>query len=106
MRAVVQRNAEAGTDPDGGKLPPNWQTHATIPCRAWSRAKKVVSDTDKGALLADLRCAFPAGADVTEADRVARIEDRRGTLLFPGPMSILTLQRRPGHLEAMLERVH
>lgn len=106
MRAVVERNAASTADAYGGPVPPNWQAHATIACRAWSRDKKLVADGAKGALLQDLRAAFPIGADLTEADRIARIEDRRAQLLVQGPLSILTLQRRKGHLEAMLERVH
>ena len=106
MRAIVERNATVTKDAYGGAQPPDWQPHATLPCWAWSKAKKLSLDGQKGALLQDLRCAFPASADVTEADRLARIEDRQGALLVPGPLSILTLQRRRGHVEAMLERVH
>lgn len=104
MRAFVERDAAVGDDPYGGAPAPSWQAHATLACYAWSKTRRDVVDGDKSAVVVDLRCVFPPGSDVTEADRVARIEDRQGAQLFAGPFEILTLQPRKQHLEAALER--
>lgn len=108
MRAIVERNAAVATDAYGGAVAPSWQPHLTVPCYAWhaSAPRGLVADGAKTAFMQELLCAFPRATDVTERDRVARIEDRRAAVLFAGPYAILApLRRRPGHLEATLERV-
>lgn len=106
MRAIVERNAAVARDAYGGPVAPDWQEHATLPCLAHSVSKERHEDGQKGALQQSYRCAFQRDADLTEADRVAEIQDRLGAVIFAGPLKILVLQRRRRHLEAKLERVH
>ena len=69
------------------------------------KQSSLIADGRKVTFLSELRCAFPSGTDVTKLDRVARIDDRLGAEIFAGPLTILSLEKRRGHLEAMLERV-
>ena len=105
-RAAILRDANAGqTDAGGQPLPPDWQPHlADVPCRCWAEPSEEVSaDGDRTVVVEGRRIIFPVGTDVTEADRVARVTDRRGNLIFDGPARIEGLVRRPDHLSAVLE---
>lgn len=106
-RAIIERNAEAGTDPDGHPLPSIWEPYLTLPCRAYTKMRKEVIDGDKTAMIEDIKALFPleANEDLSEDYRIAKITDRLGAVLFAGPLDILTVQRRSNHLEASLDRI-
>lgn len=105
MRAVVERNTASGTDAYGHPVPPVFGPHATLPCFVWSTQRRTVADGDKTALVEDHRALFPLGADVTEADEIASVTDRRGAEILSGRFRIEAIQRKHTHLEAALERV-
>ena len=106
-RAIIERNAEAGTDPDGHPLPAIFVNHKTLACRAYTKARKEVIDGDKTAMIEDLKALFSLkdNADLTEDDRITNITDRLGVVLFAGPLDILTVQRRSNHFEVSLDRI-
>lgn len=105
-RADLQIDANAGqTDDYNNPLPENWQAHATVACRVYSKMRKEVIDEDKTALIETIRGLFPLTADVSEAYRISNVKDRLGNVLFAGPLSIDTIVRRKDHLESMLERI-
>lgn len=106
MRALVQRDQTVTNDAWGHPQAPSWTTLATYACRVWSSARRHVVDGNKDALVEDLRCAFPLGTDVTAADRISSVQDRRGTTLWAGPLEIQALQHKHTHLEAILRRVN
>ena len=106
MRAELERNTAAATDPHGHPVAPNFTPLATLPCWVWSRQAREVIDGDKTAVIEDLRALFPAGADVAEGDEIARVTDRRGVVLFAGRLRVdAAPQRKVRHLEAALKRV-
>ena len=102
MRAVMERDAviTAGTeDVYGHDAPPDWQSHITVACLAYSKTEREVVD-DKRVIVQLIKIMFPIAADVTNVDRVANVKDRRGATLFAGPLTIQALERRRTHLEA------
>ncbi|MFQ5775860.1 MAG: hypothetical protein ACE5GS_15160 [Kiloniellaceae bacterium] len=105
MRADVERNTATGTDAYGHPVAPVFAAVATIPCWVYSRTRREVANGVKTALVEDLRALFARDADVRERDEIARVADRQGNELLAGRLRIEALQRKPGHIEAVLERV-
>lgn len=103
-RADIQQNTATAVDDYGNPVPPVWETHSTMPCRAYTKVRKEVVDGDKIVLVEDLKALFSLNSGVSESYRIANITDRLGTVLFSGPLDILTVQRRGNHLEASLDR--
>lgn len=106
-RAVIERNTATDTDPDGHPVPPTWNVWLTKPCRAYTKMRKEVIDGDKTAMIEDLKALFSleAESDLSEDCRIENITDRRGTVLYAGPLDIIAVQRRGNHLEASLDRI-
>lgn len=106
-RAVIERNTATDTDPDGQPVAPSWEPWLQLPCRAYTKMRKEVLDGDKTAMVEDLKALFSleSEADLSEDCRIENILDRRGTVLFAGPIDILTIQRRDNHLETSLDRI-
>lgn len=111
MRAVIERDVSEGTDDWGNPTEPDWEADEdATPCLMYVRAGagqvgRVVIDTEKTAVLEDRRAIVPLDTDVSTADRIARVEDRAGTVLFAGPMGIDAVHRRRDHLELAVERI-
>lgn len=107
MRAEVERNAAAGTDPYGQPLPADYQPlHAALACFVWNRQAREVVDDDKTAVVEDLRALFPKGADIAVTDEIVAVKDRQGNVLFPGRLRIDAVpQYKHRHQEAVLKRV-
>jgi len=104
MRANVERNQTATTNPYGHGDAPTWSALATIPCRVWTRTKRQVVDEEKTVIVEEIRAIFPLDADVASGDRLAKITDRQEAVLYAGPLSIDHIERRDDHVEALLGR--
>ena len=105
MRADIERDTATGTDDWGHDVAPTWSSHITgLACWVHSRQRREAVDTEKIALVEDLRMMFDKDADVTAEDRIAQITDRRGTVLYSGKIRIKAIQYKHDHAEAMLER--
>lgn len=109
MRAVVERSAAQPKTPWGQPGPPQFASLGTVPCRAWSKTRREVRNDGIEAIVEDMRAVVPAQADVQSGDRLI-VENRRGEVLFDGPVAVQTVTRRgasassAGHLELMLAR--
>ena len=103
-RADIEHNIASAEDDYGNPVPPNWDTHSTMPCRAYTKVRREVVDGDKIVLVEDLKALFSLRSGVSESYRIANIKDRLGNVLFSGPLDIMTIQRRGNHLEASLDR--
>ena len=101
---VIERSATTGEDEDGHPIIA-WSPWATVPCYAWSQSRKELVDGNKTVVIEDLRALVPLATDLTESDRVARIEDRLERILFAGPLRIEAVRRMPRHQELMLEKI-
>lgn len=104
MRANIERNADTADDAYGHPEKPNFKTHNQIPCRIFSKMRRVVTDEEKVVMIEDLRGRFHSDVDLTEDDRIASVVDRQNKVLFAGPLAIKALIRRRGYTEAVLER--
>lgn len=107
-RATIERDANANTEDEwGGPQEPDWQEHLTeLPCKAWFAAgREIVGQVN--AVVEDRRMIVPRRTDLTEADRVAAVTDRKGEPIpgFEGPMRIETVGGRSDHLVVYLEAV-
>lgn len=100
---TIQRNAATGTDGRGQPGLPDWQDHLTDePCRFWAdTGREMIEGQGTVEPVLDLRLVLSADADVTEADRVASISYRGGTVQ-DGPLGIRAVLRRPDHIELVL----
>lgn len=105
LRATVQRNTETGTDGHGQPLPPVWAAHLTAACWVYNDGKRLVTDGNKIASVEALKIALPLDIDVTDADRLTEIKDRRGYILFPGNFEIKNITRKYNHAEADLKAI-
>lgn len=103
-RASLQRNMTTGTDRLGQPAAPSWSTVEELACRAWNRRREAVRDGEKVVTVQSLRAAFPKDADIREGDRLASITNRRGTVLYAGPLQVEEIVWQPTHLECHLER--
>lgn len=121
MRATIQRRT---TEPDDawGRTPPGrFYDRATVPCRAWSRVRRVLRPDGGVVAIEEMRAILPVfsrsadggwitgwitgwigpsasdktSTDVLVGDRV-EIKDRLGTPLFGGPLAIESIARRGG----------
>ncbi|MEK7765271.1 MAG: hypothetical protein AAB368_03440 [bacterium] len=112
MRADIERDAQMGTDAWGHAKEAAWAGVAFgVPCLAYASAKREAVAAGGGgaasiraAVLEDIRIMMPLGTDVTEKDRIVRVKDRAGALLFPGPFNVEGVQRRRDHLELIVTK--
>ena len=104
-RVLVQR-ATTVDDEYGMPGPSTWATHiASLACWFWQRAEREVMDTNKTAIVEDLRMIVPKGTDLSEKDRINGVTDRRGTVIRTGLMGIESVISRRQHLELALRGI-
>ncbi len=106
MRAFIERDNNESTDPYGQAGAPNFTALATIPCRVWSRSRREHNDNRKDARIEEIRCGMPLGTDVTELDRIRRVNDRAGNIIWEGPLRIDAIQFKHTHIEMDLRRIN
>lgn len=105
-RATIERDTSSTADAWGNPVAPVWAAHLTdLACRVWFDTESEVLDGNKTATVERRKMIVPIGTDVTEADRVAIVEDRLGATLFSGPAGIESVGRRRDHLVLTLEAV-
>jgi hypothetical protein len=107
-RAVVLRDANAGTT---GR----WNTPAApdfqplddpIACWLWSSADRTVEGPAVNVTVEDLRMMVPLEADVTSADHIGTVTDRRGRVIDAREMKIEADQVVAGsHRELVLTAI-
>lgn len=106
MRALVERNVAAGSDPHGNPVAPVFAPLATLPCFVWSTASRELVGDERTAMIEDMRALFALGADIDEGDEIARVTDRRGAEIIPGRLRVEgPAQRKHSHVEVALRRV-
>lgn len=104
-RATIERDTSSGSDAFGAPVAPEWTSQGEAACYVWSRTRRPVVDGEKVVTVQDLRAAFPRATDIAEGDRLQSVQDRIGTTLFPGPLTVRTVEHKPSHQEVALERV-
>jgi len=97
-RLYVQRNG-ASADAYGHKKPATWEALSTTPGYVWPVTESTAHDEEMTRVDGSYRAIVPAGTDVTEADRVQKVEDRADTPteLF-GTLYVDAVMRRRGHV--------
>lgn len=96
MRAYIQRNT--GSANAHGHPDVSFTALSTTPCHAWVDTADTRHTNEKTVSGTRYRGLFPLGTDVTAADQIQKITDRRGTQKFP-LMAIDAVIRRKDHLE-------
>ena len=100
MRAVPEVDANAGnSDSWGGDAVPDWSDGAKIPCRVWPIRQMREVDEAKDAVVEEFGMMTPMIATPQVSGRIARIEDRRGNVLFAGPLWADHKASWPTHVE-------
>lgn len=101
-RLYLQRN-QASANAYGHKSPPDWQALATVAGYVWAPSEQVQHSNELSQSRGEYRAIIPDGTDVTEADRVEKVEDRADTPkeLF-GTMVIDGVMQRPDHIALRL----
>lgn len=104
MRATVVRDVTTTSDPDGQPDVPNFDPlYESLPCLWWVTSEREVMDTNKIAVVGQMKMLVPKGTDITEKDQIAVVKDRLGAVIRPGPMVIENVIPRRTHLELLLE---
>lgn len=98
-RIYLLRNS-ASANAYGQKDPKSWAALATVKGYAWVVSEDTRHGPELSQASARYRAVVPLGTDVTEADRIQKIENRADTPteLF-GTMDIDAVVRRKNHLE-------
>jgi hypothetical protein len=108
-RAVVLRNQRTITERGryNAPLPPAFEPlEDPLPCRLWSRTERTVEGPDVNVVVEDLRMMVPLDADLTTADRIDGVTDRRGRVIDDRILRIDADQVIPGsHRELMLTAI-
>ena len=97
MRVFLQRNS-AATNAYGEPSPPVWGALSTAAGYVWVDREDTRHDPGHSVATAFYRGIVPLATDVTESDRVEKVEDRAATQLF-GLMAIDAVIRRRDHME-------
>lgn len=107
MRAAIERNTASTKDAWGQPVAPSFaSTGPALPCFVWSQRSSEIVDGQKTAMIGDFRAMFALGADVREADEIASIADRRGTVIIPGRFRVEgKVERKHTHIEVTLKRI-
>ena len=104
-RAVLERDEQTEYDRWGQLDAPDWEPGpCLVPCRAWvDRASRIDAGTKVVVASNSLRLICALDADITLRDRVTRIEDSAGSVLFDdGPYAIESIDRHGDHRELNL----
>ena len=98
-RLFLQRNA-ASANAYGHKSPQDWQSLSTVSGYVWVGSEDTRHGEELSQASARYRAVVPLGTDVTEKDRVLKVENRADspTELF-GVMDIGAVIRRKNHTE-------
>jgi len=102
MRLYIQRN-NAMANAYGHKSPQTWEALSTTAGYVWIEKEDTRHGNEMSQVSARYRAIVPSGTDVTEADRIQKVENRADTPeeLF-GTMYIDAVIRRNNHLELRL----
>lgn len=105
-RATIQRDMQSSTDEYNQPGRPQWEDHLVAhPCRAWFRSGREIQDGQKIASVNELSVIVPKGTDVTPGDRLDEVADRRGNVIFQGPVRIESIGQRRDHIALTLQVV-
>jgi len=97
MRVYLQRNSAAAND-YGEPSPPSWAALSTAPGYVWVDTEDTRHEPGSTVVSGYYRGILPVTTDVTEKDRVLKVENRAASQLF-GLMAIDAVIRRKDHLE-------
>ena len=101
-RLYLQRNS-ASADAYGHARPPVWGALSTEPGYVWAVSEDTIHDASINIVSGRYRAMVALGTDVTERDRVEKVENRADTPteLF-GVLTIDAVIRRRNHIELRL----
>jgi hypothetical protein len=109
-RATVLRNVETSTGRWNTPVAPDYQPlEDPIACWFWSAGTagtRTVEGPAVNVVLEDLRMLVPLGADLSTADRIGDVVDRRGRIISTGELRIDADQVvANSHRELVLARI-
>lgn len=107
MRAKITRSTPGSLDRNNHPTPGAFTALATVPCWAWAASmRETGADPDKVATVQQVMAMVPRGTDVTSADQVSAITNRRNETQFAGPFLVDgEPEGRPDHLLLTLRRI-
>ncbi len=100
-RVLVERDGNAGqTDAYNNPQAPSWATHiAAQPCYYYEpAAQRGEQQGERNVNLYTHQVLMPLGVDITEADRINGVVDRRGTVITDKLLNVVAVVRRRDHL--------
>lgn len=81
-RMTVVRNMEGTPKSTGEPTLTRTTLHTALPCDAWERNEKYLTDADKTVNVKIRGALVPFGTDIIEGDLVTAIRSKRGDVLF------------------------
>lgn len=107
-RCTVWRYTLGAEDPYGDAEETPAEHISDLPCYLWNAITAYTGETiaaDRDYVFHEYRMIVPKDTDVTEADYVEGVSDRRGTTINGNHMNIKAVIPRPDHLMLMLQEV-
>lgn len=107
MRAKHQRPIVEGVDAYNQPLPEKLTTvDSALPCFAWYQSERGERQNNESyAAIGTIRMIVPAGTDLDEGDVFDAVKDKRGNVLFDGPLRVVSIARRPDHVAVACREV-
>lgn len=103
-RTAIERDTL--TTDGGGGFTEQWDTSsADVRCRAWYQAGQYLVLEGRPQMI-DVRIVLvPLGTDVKEGDRLPAVTDRKGKVIFDGPLMVDAVGEFPDHLRLTTRRI-
>lgn len=103
-RAVMQRASAIGNDNFGQPLSTTPQGIGSVPILAWEDTITRVVDGDKLVVIPVVRGVVRSSDSVLESDQISSITDARGNDIFPGTMTVTTVEPARNGLKRITAR--
>lgn len=107
-RATIERNTPVSDS--GGGSTSSWANIAVTPCHAWvqtssAQSSYIAVSGDRPGVLATRLVIVPIGTNIKVGDRLQNIQNKRGRVLFDGPMIVDDVGERKDHLSLITRKI-
>lgn len=104
-RTVIQRNTTV-SDTGGGYTDAWADIHSNVPCHAWWISSTQAVMAARPELTETRFVLVPKGTDVHPGDRLDTVKDKKGNVLFDGPLIVDSMGERKDHIQLMTRRIY
>lgn len=104
QRATIER--KTSTSDTGGGYTEVWSPLVTdSPCLCWTVSGQTIMDSDRPGVMNTRLVHVPRTSVVQVGDRLTQVIDKRGRVLFDGPLLVDTVNEHRDYLELVTRRL-